>query len=154
MRKKRVSFTKTEVETAFRTYYPNAVSIPLFDSDYDLPTDQGRELALKLYKGFQKWMKLMRLVSWMLNKMDCDKRAWLFRAYSIAVAAVSRIMINNFPHAMVTYDMNAVPGNGHAITALYIGMGVILEIDPAPLNEGGGIINLTLDEKGTANFFL
>jgi hypothetical protein len=133
------------VEGHLEIKYPNAPSTPLFDTDYALHPN-AYEYGQKLYKGFWRWMTLMGLLNWVFNKMDCDKRSWLFRSYVIAVIGLRRDVFHSIPFLFINYYINGTPGSGHSINAL-LGQDQLVEIDPKPIGEGGGIIKLSKAER-------
>ena len=151
------TFPASKVAAALNEYYPNAAAIDLFDSDYDVPFDtveEAQNFVLKYYNSFWRWMLLNRLIGWQYNKLDCDKRAWLFRGYCISVFAKVKEASNNIPLYMLKYEINGEYGRGHAINGIYVGAGGILELDPKPKREGGGLVILNAQERISASLRL
>lgn len=127
--------------------YPNA-RVYCLDKEYDIPT---KRLIEKSYKGFQRWMWAMGFVKWIARKLDCDKWAWLYKAYCIIRHALSK-KANALPIGFLCYNIDAETGNGHAINSpgfiAYDGAAfAIKELEPQPK---GGIKTITEEERDTA----
>jgi hypothetical protein len=93
-------------------------------------------------------MKVIGCGRWLANKLDCDKWAWLYKAYIIIRNALSN-RPNAIPIGLVCYLQNGDKDLAHAInnaiwTKGNVGGFQLGEIEPQP---NAGILKLTKAER-------
>lgn len=145
------TFSALQVQAHFGQRYPNVAHPIIMDTDYDAV---DAEFIRKCYKSFLRWLKLMGLVYWNINKLDCDKYSWLFRGYCIAVYARKKEARNNIPLSLTNYNLEGVSGAGHSICSFLEPSGHILEIYPAPAKVQGGFLTLSRREQASAFVYI
>lgn len=132
-----------DLASAWAERYPNdalaSYLSELLDTDYTVPPP---DLPIKAYNAFWRWMKLSRLLLYRVNKMDCDKRSRLFLAYLIALAGRKETISSTYSVAWIRYKINGQTGRNHVITSWFMG-DYVLELDPKPAKEHGGIVTLS-----------
>ncbi len=117
-----------------------------FDTEYELV---DKELIAKAYSQFIWQMKLLGLTRWLKNKLDCDKWAWLFKAYITVRNALSKRK-HGIPVGILCYYVDGDRTKPHMINTFMChedGKFKLLELEPQP---GGGIKELTQKERDTA----
>ena len=117
-----------------------------FDADYSVV---DASIIEKAYGQFIWQMRLLGLTRWLKNKLDCDKWAWLFKAYIIARNALSKRK-NAIPVGILCYYINADRKRPHMINVYLHWNGrnlTLTELEPQP---GGGPKQLTQAERDTA----
>jgi hypothetical protein len=124
--------------------YPQA-DIQILDRELD-SWEPGQVDAV--YRQFIWQMRLIGLILWLRNKLDCDKWAWLLRAYVIVRNALGKGR-NMKALGLVCYLRGGDPDDPHAVCAAIERAGAgyrITEIEPQP---DGGRFELTLAERET-----
>lgn len=137
-----MTITAATLQRMLKARYPNA-DIELLDLEYELP-----EAALieRAHGQFIFQMRVVGLVRWLKNKLDCDKWSWLFKAYIIVRNALSSRK-HAQPVGLICYCIAGDKNRPHAINnfAYVAGPGKrIGEIEPLP---GGGRMDLTQEER-------
>jgi len=117
-----------------------------FDNEYEVV---DKELIAKAYSQFIWQMKLLGLTRWLKNKLDCDKWAWLFKAYVTARNALSKRK-HAIPVGILCYYVDGDREKPHMINTFMCYEDEkfkLMELEPQP---GGGIKELTQKERDTA----
>ena len=118
----------------------------VFDAEYNALESK---LIEKAYGQFIWQMKLIGLHRWIKNKLDCDKWAWLFKAYITARNALSKRK-HAVPVGILCYYINGDRTRPHMInTYLHFDDGKLTatELEPQPDN---GAKELTEKERDSA----
>ena len=141
------SISKTDLRELLALRYRNA-RIYTLDRDYSVI---DYKLIDRAYRQFIWQMKLVGLHRWVAEKLDCDKWAWLFKAYVTIRNALSK---REFAISIGTlcYHINVDRSKGHMINSYLhydkeCGKFFIREIEPQPNN---GVVNLTPKELDSA----
>lgn len=142
-----MEITPLQLRSRLLNRYPNA-HIEIFDSAYDVWKPGS---AATVYNQFILQMRLVGLTLWLRNKLDCDKWAWLLRAYVIVRNALSA---NEHARAigLICYCIDGDKRKPHAVNAIAVQDGEgfqIVELEPQPK---GGLYNLSEKEKATVWF--
>lgn len=140
-----MTITNEQVFHTVRNRYPNA-QIYILDEEYDVPT---REQVEGYYNAFIRRMGIARLTAWVKNVGDCDKWAWVLKAW-VTLHNWLKKDTNAEPIGLICYFVNGDETKGHCINnAIWReGLGfTIQEIEPQPKN---GIISLTKAERESA----
>ncbi len=134
--------TALSIRNSLYARYPNA-KVFLLDEHYDVPPRGEIE---KLYKKFQNKMRATRLTAWVKNKGDCDKWAWLFKAF-VTVRNWLSPNKNALPVGFICYNIGGKERQGHAINMYLETKGdtrYVRELEPQP---GHGTKELTRSER-------
>jgi len=118
----------------------------IFDKEYVL-TDS--KLINKAYSQFVWQMKVLGLYKWTKNKMDCDKWAWVFKAYVTLRNALSK-RTHALPVGILCYYIDGDRTRPHMINTYFHytdGVLKISELEPQPNN---GSKQLTEKERDSA----
>ena len=118
----------------------------VFDKEYSLTNEK---LIKKSYGQFVWQMKLIGLYGWTKNKMDCDKWAWVFKAYLTLRNALSKRK-NALPVGILCYYIDGDRSRPHMINTYFHytdGKLAISELEPQPNN---GAKQLTEKERDSA----
>lgn len=119
-----------------------------FDREYHIV---DKALIERAYGQFVWQMRLVGLHRWMKNKLDCDKWAWLFKAYITARNALSKRK-HAIPVGILCYYIDGNRDRPHMINTFLVeenGQVEVYELEPQP---GNGIKQLTEKERDTAWF--
>ena len=130
--------------SSLRSRYQSA-KVYLFDAEY---TATDRSVIDKAYSQFIWQMRLVGLTMWLANKLDCDKWAWLFKAYVTVRNALSK-RSNALPVGIICYHVGADKSRPHCINAYAHTDGEefsIVELEPQPKS---GTKELTEEERKT-----
>lgn len=134
--------TSLSIWNSLHARYPNA-KIFLLDKDYDVPSKGEID---NLYRKFQNKMRATRLTAWVKNKGDCDKWAWLFKAF-VTVRNWLSPNKNALPVGFICYNIGGDKRRGHAIN-MYLEIDgdkrYVRELEPQP---GYGTKQLTTSER-------
>ena len=141
------SITKHDIRALLALRYRNA-RIYTLDRDYSLV---DCKLIDKADSQFTWQMRLVGLHRWVAEKLDCDKWAWLFKAYVTIRNALSKREFA-IPIGILCYHVNGDRSKGHMINSYLhyderCGKMSIQEIEPQPNN---GAVNLTPKERDSA----
>ena len=140
-----MTITGSELRKAARARYGKA-RIYVLDAEYSLVSEQ---VVKKAYSSFIWQMRLIGLTMWLSNKLDCDKWAWLFKAYLTVRNALSSRK-NALPVGVVCYRINGDKARGHCINTIACeaeGAFEMSEVEPQPRN---GMKTLTQAERDSA----
>ncbi|MDQ8206234.1 hypothetical protein QEH52_01840 [Coraliomargarita sp. SDUM461003] len=142
-----MQITNTELTVSLMRRYPNARR-QIFDAEFDA-WEPGA--LSSIYSQFIWQMRLLGLTIWLRNKLDCDKWAWLLKAYVILRNALSS-NTNMRAIGLICYMIDGDPKRPHCIISAAIREGDsyrITELEPQPR---GGLLTLTTAELATVWF--
>jgi len=118
----------------------------IFDKEYSITNSK---LIDKAYSQFIWQMRLLGLTKWTKNKLDCDKWAWLFKAYLTVRNALSK-RLHGLPIGILCYYIDGDRTRPHMINLYFHftdGLLAISELEPQPNN---GSKQLTQKERDSA----
>jgi len=134
-----------------RSRYRNA-QIYMLDAEYTLTT---RSVIEKAYSQFIFKMRVIGLSLWLSNKLDCDKWAWLFKAYVTVRNALSK-RSNALAVGIICYHVGGDKAKPHCINVyshiMANGGFKTVELEPQPKNGTKELTKVERDSVWLAIF--
>jgi hypothetical protein len=138
-----------ELNAVLGAMYPNAV-VYMLDREF---ISRDQLFYTDSLKGFRRFMTGFGITKWVAGKMDCDKWAWLFKAYVIAKAYFSKSLYAS-PIGFITYFIEGKPYNGHAINVAIVVRAGFLDVFEIDAEPGKGPLTLTKTERASVKLVI